>query len=266
MVFAEGLNYTIPLQSPETAYIWDVGGQAITFGNFNTTISTDTNSVDLFHDDVLGANENFYDCDVHETTPSYATGRLAVDSGATLTIFNAGLKAHLPNTRNIRASIQGFAGTARTLADCHGTAHMFIVHPTDSSLCEHLTLPGDVVTEASQGLLSAYDMCRGQGFTLVLDDGNSDVEGFYKFTTPLTFCDGRLESGTVSKFIPVVFDPLRRLWYLYYAIAASPAEAKQAGLQFQSDVFRSTSEHEANFIDHGSFEGTAANHFVRRRL
>ena len=175
MVFAGGLNYKLPLQSPETAYIWDVGGQAITSGNFNTTISTDTNSVDLFHDDVLGANENFYDCNVHETTPSYATGRLAVDSGATLTIFNAGLKAHLQNTRNSRASIQGFAGTARTLADWHGTAHMFIVHPTDSSLCEHLTLPGDVVTEASQGLLSAYDMCRGQGFTLVLDDGNSDA-------------------------------------------------------------------------------------------
>ena len=34
MVFAEGLNYTTPLQSPETAYIWDVGGQAITSGNF----------------------------------------------------------------------------------------------------------------------------------------------------------------------------------------------------------------------------------------
>ena len=85
---------------------------------------------------------------------------------------------------------------------------MYIVHPTDTSLCDHLTLPGDVVTEASQGLLSAYGMCRGQGFTLALDDGNSDVEGFYKFTTPLTFCDGRLESGTVSKFIPVVFDPL----------------------------------------------------------
>ena len=87
MVFAGGLNYNLPLQSPETSYIWDVGGQAITSGNFNTTISTDTNSVDLFHDDVLGANENFYDCDVHEKTPSYATGRLAVDSGATLTIL-----------------------------------------------------------------------------------------------------------------------------------------------------------------------------------
>ena len=63
MVFAEGLNYTTPLQSPETAYIWDVGGQAITSGNFNTTISTDTNSVDLFHDNVLGANKNFYDAE-----------------------------------------------------------------------------------------------------------------------------------------------------------------------------------------------------------
>ena len=27
MVFAGGLNYKLPLQSPETAYIWDVGGQ-----------------------------------------------------------------------------------------------------------------------------------------------------------------------------------------------------------------------------------------------
>ena len=52
----------------------------------------------------------------------------------TLTIFNAGLKAHLQNLRNSRASIQGFAGTARTLADCHGTAHMYIVHPIDTSL------------------------------------------------------------------------------------------------------------------------------------
>ena len=125
---------------------------------------------------------------------------------------------------------------------------MYIVHPTDSSLCEHLTLPGDVATEASQGLLSAYDMCHGQGYTLVLDEGNSDVEGFrliYKFTTPLTFRDGRLESGIVCKCIPVVFDPVRRPWYLYHAIAASPDEAKQAGLQFQSDVFRSTSKHDA---------------------
>ena len=132
---------------------------------------------------------------------------------------------------------------------------------TDSSLCEHLTLPGDVVNEASQGLLSAYDMCHGQGFTLVLDEGDSDVEGFYKFTTTLTFRDGRLESGIVCKFIPVVFDPVRRLWYMYYAIARSPAEAKQAGLIYQSDVFRHTSTHDANFFDHSLFEGAAANHY-----
>ena len=107
-------------------------------------------------------------------------------------------------------------------------------------------------------------MCHGQGYTLVLDEGNSDVEGFrliYKFTTPLTFRDGRLESGIVCKYIPVVFDPFRRLWYLCYAFAASPAEAKQAGLQFQSDVFRSTSKHDANLADHGLFEGAAANHY-----
>ena len=138
---------------------------------------------------------------------------------------------------------------------------MYIVHPTDPSLCEHLTLPGDIVNEASQGLLSAYDMCHGQGYTLVLDEGNSDVKGFYKFTTPLTFRDGRLESGIVCKHIPVVFDPVRRLWYLYYAIAASPAEAKQAGLTFQSDVFLHTSTHDANFLDHSLFEGAAANHY-----
>ena len=132
---------------------------------------------------------------------------------------------------------------------------------TDSSLCEHLTLPGDVVNEASQGLLSAYDMCHGQGFTLVLDEGNSDVEGFYKFTTPLTFRDGRLESRIVCKFISVIFGTVRRLWYMYYAIAASPAEAKQAGLIYQSDVFRHTSTHDANFFDHSLFEGAAANHY-----
>ena len=257
-IFTGQQDYKLVSKSPEITYIWDVNRQAATSDYFNTTNSTNVDSSALFHDDVLGANEHFYDRDTHEKTPSFATGRLAVDSGATLTIFDAGLKSHLQNIRNSKASIQGFAGTARTLADCHGTAHMFIVHPTDSSLCEHLTLPGDVVNEASQGLVSAYDICRGQGFTLILNDGNSDVEGFYKFTEPLTFCDGRLESGIVSKYVPVVFDPARRLWYLYYAIAASPAAAKQAGLQFQNDLFLRSSNHAAHFSDHGLFEGAAA--------
>ena len=209
-IFTGQQDYKLVSKSPEITYIWDVNRQAATSDYFNTTNSTNVDSSALFHDDVLGANEHFYDRDTHEKTPSFATGRLAVDSGATLTIFDAGLKSHLQNIRNSKASIQGFAGTARTLADCHGAAHMFIVHPTDSSLCEHLTLPGDVVNEASQGLVSAYDICRGQGFTLILNDGNSDVEGFYKFTEPLTFCDGRLESGIVSKYVHAVFDPARR--------------------------------------------------------
>ena len=96
MVFAEGLNYTIPQQSPETAYIWDVGGQAITSGNFNTTISTDTNSVDLFHDDVLGANENFYDCDVHETTPSGPVGTTLTPQSRATGWRRAARRRHAP--------------------------------------------------------------------------------------------------------------------------------------------------------------------------
>ena len=60
----------------------------------------------------------------------------------------------------------------------------------------------------------------------------------------------------------VVTCPERRLWYIYYAIAASPAEAKQAGLNFQNDVLRQTSTHDfANYLDHSLVEGAAANHY-----
>ena len=98
-------DYQLASKLPEITYIWDVNRQTIPSGHFKTTESTNIDSSDLFHNDILGANEFFYDCDTHEKTPSFATGRLAVDSGATLTIFDAGLKSHLQNIRNSKASI-----------------------------------------------------------------------------------------------------------------------------------------------------------------
>ena len=273
-LFEEEGYQLLPVNAPNDAFTLDVEGQhqnmpapamdiqgATISENFNTVDQIDFDQHGLFQHDVFGAADEFFNCDTFEKTQSHATGRLCVDSGATLTIFDADMKKHLRNIRRSRASIQGFAGDARVRADSHGTAHMYIIHPTDQSLCEHLTLPGDVVNEASQGLLSAYDMCRGQGFTLVLDCGNSDVAGFYKFTSPLSYQDGRLQSGAVCKFIPVIFSPERRLWYIYYAIAGSPAEAKQAGLNFQKDVFHQTSTQDyVNHLNHSLVEGAAANH------
>ena len=80
MVFAEGLSYQLPLQSHKDAYIWDIGGQATISGKFNTMESIDIDPLGLHNNDVFGADDNFYDCDTHNSSkirPPSMTWRVA---------------------------------------------------------------------------------------------------------------------------------------------------------------------------------------------
>ena len=58
---------------------------------------------------------------------------------------------------------------------------MFVIDPYNDDRCTPLEIQGDVVNEASTGLLSAHEMCRRKGYTLVwlvMDTENSNADGF----------------------------------------------------------------------------------------
>ena len=53
-IFTGQQDYKLVSKSPEITYIWDVNRQAVPSDHFNTTKSTNIDSYDLFHNDVLG--------------------------------------------------------------------------------------------------------------------------------------------------------------------------------------------------------------------
>ena len=109
--------------------------------------------------------------------------------------------------------MSGFKKGITAKANAKGELYLHVLNPSDHHQCGHITVTAQTIKDINENLMSVSDMVKQHGFSFILQPNG--YEGFYKHD----------QAGGKTMFLPTPYDPVRKLWFMHFAISGNEPAA-----------------------------------------